>query len=374
MPMTISHAKSVTVPDWSGVVTVANSTGGTTTNQASNLARPSDWNSAHQNTLSLAASELASLFSFGTGLTSSTNTAGVSAGLANMSFFEPFPMPNTNSTLSTLAVGSWYFEPVQLPFGLASGRINLFRTNNSQFMLMGTTISNNSASASIIASFRDCLAFYSRGAGANSTRLESVWTGENAVSYTNTFSFGTTNASTQQLTARQTFGYVSQINTAGATTSGTFTVTGSTVQALSVMSTATMNSAIRSSSASSNYAYFTGSVCVPVAFNTSLPPGQYWLAHMFTTHSSATTAGVNMTPGYTVFNTSSVAYIHLLENTLTAFKQQVQSTAGTSTSCPVPFHGFLLTTTSNATSNAAAANLNVNVARLYWNYIQDQLN
>jgi hypothetical protein len=376
MPLTISHVKSNTIADWAGTVTVANSTGGSSTVAASNLVRPSDWNSAHATALSLTGAEVASLFNFGNGLSSTTDASGITAGISNASFFEPFAMPNTNSTLSTLAVGSWYFEPVILPFGLASGRINLFRTNNSQFDLMGTTITNATASLSAIASFRDCIAFYKRGTGANTTRLESVWTGENALSYSKSLQFSTqaTNASTQRLTANETYGFISQINTAGATTSGTYTVTGSTLQAASVMSTATMNSAWQSSSGSSNNAFFTGSACIPIPFNTSLPPGQYWLGHMFTTHSSATTAGVNMSLGYTLFNTSSVAFIHLLENTLTAFKQVGLSTVGNSSSCPVPFHGVLLTTTSNATSNVATANLAAGSARIYWNYIQDQVN
>ena len=45
--MTIVHAKSVTVADFTGTVTAFNSQGSTTTVAASDLARPSDWNSGH---------------------------------------------------------------------------------------------------------------------------------------------------------------------------------------------------------------------------------------------------------------------------------------------------------------------------------------
>lgn len=41
------HPKSNTVADWTGTVTVGNSTGGTQTIAATDLVRPSDWNSAH---------------------------------------------------------------------------------------------------------------------------------------------------------------------------------------------------------------------------------------------------------------------------------------------------------------------------------------
>jgi len=45
--MGILHAKSNPIPDYTGTVTVHNSTGGTTTVAAGNLVRPSDWNSEH---------------------------------------------------------------------------------------------------------------------------------------------------------------------------------------------------------------------------------------------------------------------------------------------------------------------------------------
>ena len=45
--MGISHAKVDGVADWTGTVTVYNSTGGQTTVAATDMVRPSDWNSAH---------------------------------------------------------------------------------------------------------------------------------------------------------------------------------------------------------------------------------------------------------------------------------------------------------------------------------------
>jgi hypothetical protein len=43
----VSHIKSNTNTDWTGTVTVGNSTGGTNTIAATDLVRPGDWNSAH---------------------------------------------------------------------------------------------------------------------------------------------------------------------------------------------------------------------------------------------------------------------------------------------------------------------------------------
>lgn len=45
--MALSHVKSNTIGDFTGTVTVMNSTGGTQTAAATDLVRPSDWNSAH---------------------------------------------------------------------------------------------------------------------------------------------------------------------------------------------------------------------------------------------------------------------------------------------------------------------------------------
>ena len=45
--MAVTHVKSNTIGDFTGTVTVFNSTGGTATQNATDLIRPSDWNSAH---------------------------------------------------------------------------------------------------------------------------------------------------------------------------------------------------------------------------------------------------------------------------------------------------------------------------------------
>ena len=45
--MAISHSKSVTIADFTGTVTVFNSLGATQTANATDLVRPSDWNSVH---------------------------------------------------------------------------------------------------------------------------------------------------------------------------------------------------------------------------------------------------------------------------------------------------------------------------------------
>lgn len=374
MPVTVSHAKSNTIADWSGAVTVGNSTGGSSTDQASNLVRPSDWNSVHNITFSLTGSEVAPLFSFTNGLTSTTAADGITVGNNTAAFFEPFPMINTNSTLSTLAVGSWYLDPLYLPDGMGSGRINIFRTQNASNFVQNVTITyNQTASCSKVGSFRNCLAIYSRGAGAQSTRLESIWTGQAAQSATQTFQISTTaaNSTNVGITGAMTWGFITQINDSGATTSSAYTFSGTTNQSSSSMAAGTMDRAFQSSSGSSNSGFFTGSMMDMIPFNTSLPPGQYWLGHMFTTDFSGTTAGRNFTSAGTFFGTSSVAELHLLGNQLSAFKMIGRSTVGNTTSNAIPFHGVVATVSSNAFATLASSDMRNPSARLYWNYIQD---
>src|SRR5215510_16079841 len=45
--MAVSHIKSNTNSDWTGTVTVGNSAGSSITMMATDLVRPVDWNSAH---------------------------------------------------------------------------------------------------------------------------------------------------------------------------------------------------------------------------------------------------------------------------------------------------------------------------------------
>src|SRR4051812_43312536 len=99
MPVTVTHAKSDVVADFTGTVTLNNSSGGTVTMLATDLVRPVDWNSAHQVSLSITGSEIASLFAFGTGLTSTTAAGGVTVGINPLTYYEPMILLNTGSTM-----------------------------------------------------------------------------------------------------------------------------------------------------------------------------------------------------------------------------------------------------------------------------------
>lgn len=69
----VSHVKSNTIGDWAaGAVTVFNSAGATTTANATNLVRPGDWNSAHNQYITISGNTA--------GVTSATNLTNIVMG------------------------------------------------------------------------------------------------------------------------------------------------------------------------------------------------------------------------------------------------------------------------------------------------------
>jgi hypothetical protein len=334
--MTVTHVKSNTIADWSGTVTVGNSLGGTTTAAASDLVRPSDWNSAH-------------VISFD----------------AN-AFYEPFPMNQSNSVNDAPGMGTWYFAPFILPLGMPKGHINVFCERNSSIFLNAVSANSTSLGGmSITGIFRNCLALYSQGSGSNVTRIESVWTGECAVSATWSQSYaGATSGMT--VSNYLTLGMISQIDTAGGTTS-----TG--ISQSSTFSTGTTSLAASKADALITVPqnWFTGSCMDIIPMTTTIGPGNYWMANMFTqTSGGGGTTGVNRTAGQTLFN-ASLSRAGMLHVNLSAYKRLGSTTSPNSTSQWVAFHGSLGTTTSNATANLASSDLQAYSRRIYWNYVQD---
>lgn len=371
MPITITHAKSNTIADFTGTVTVSNSSGGTATVQATDLVRPSDWNSVHAQTLTMTGSEIASLFNFGTGLTSTTNAAGITAGLVVGTYYEPFALVNTNSTVMAYPAGTWYFDPMFVWEGLGKGRFNMFLTYNSANFSHGVVGSaTNTGQATKSARFRNCLAIYSQGTGVNSTRIESYWSGECAISATQSITYSSTATNDVRVTNVITYGFVSLINSTGGTTSATVTTSGSVLSAAATMASTSPNSLITGGVVQD---WFTGSVMHMIPFNTTLAPGVYWMAHMHTIDSlgSGTTGGGNYLAG-TCFN-SSPGIMAQLEPVLTAYKRIGHSTVGYSSTLPVMFHGHFATTTSAPPAYAARTDMRATTGRMYYQYVQDDI-
>lgn len=367
MPVTITHAKSNIIADFTGTVTVGNSSGGTNTVEATNLVRPVDWNSAHQVTLNLTGSEIASLFNFGTGLTSTTNAAGVTVGMGLEDYEEPRPLLNTNSTMVAYPAGTWYVEPLHAPFGLAAGRLNVLMTYNSANFshgVVGSAASTGQATKTAL--FMNRFAIYSRGTGTNSTKLESYWTGKADLSATQSITYSSTATNDVRVTNAITYGFISQIDSTGGTTSGTKGTSGSALVAASTMASTVPNSLITGGSVQD---WFSGSAMWMVPFNTTLAPGNYWIAHMHSISSGGgTTGGGNYLAG-TCFN-SSPGRMCLLDPVLTAFKMLGSTSAANSSSVVVPFKGHFATTTSVAPAQIATSDIRASTGRLYWNFFQ----
>ncbi len=371
MPLTITHAKSNTIGDFTGTVTVYNSSAGTVTCLATDLVRPSDWNSGHVGTYAAAASEIASVFSAGSGLSRTTNTAGITFGLAPQYFFEPWPMPNSNSVMDAPSIGVWYFEPFVVPFGLNSGRINLFNQRDSSIFLNAVTGNSASSGAfTMTASFRNCVAIYSQLTGSSNSALTSVWTGEAAWSATRSCSYASGGGGTDMRCSNYlTIGFNSQFNSTGGVTTTTQTASGTVSVGATSMASTLPNSLI---TVAQNW--FSGSIMDIVPFSTYLPPGNYWMARMHTTHTGgAGTTGQNFTSAaHTMFNGSNSRLGHL-DVQLSVFKQAGQATSANSTSHGIPFHGSLLTTTSQATASVKTVDVQNFTRRHYWNFVQDTL-
>lgn len=339
MPLTITHAKSNTIADYTGTVTVGNSSGGTETVAATNLVRPVDWNSAHQVTMNVAGSEM------------------WKAG-----FFEPFPLHNTNSTLSAPGIGTWYLDPFLLPAKISNG---LF------FMPVGGGLSTNafqdgavwsatlSGSNTRYFTFHNELALYSLGTGASSTRLESVWTGRASWLMTWERRHSGTTTSNATISNYLTVSVPLNHNSTGGITWSSNSASGTVSYGAS-----TGASTIGSSLITGPMRFLTGSRFEIVPFASTLAAGNYWLGHMFTSSTSVT--GTNYTAG-TVITTQS--RMGLLENNLGAFKRIGNSTTNATTT-PQLFHGHLATTTAAASSAIGTVDVRSTTGRMYWNYAE----
>lgn len=127
--MTIVHAKSVTVADFTGTVTAFNSQGSTTTVAASDLARPSDWNSGHNQLFTLSgnttnastASGTNVVLQGGAGIVLGGSTATIDIGLKPVSGWNPYP--DRLKVAGALASnGGVLFDPKNVPVPIVFDR------------------------------------------------------------------------------------------------------------------------------------------------------------------------------------------------------------------------------------------------------------
>jgi hypothetical protein len=360
--MPVTHAKNVTAADWSGVITVGNSTGGSTTDQASNLARPGDWNSNH--VVNLSASELTPVFTFTNGLSSTTAAGGITIGMASDPWYTPLPFYNTGVTqvsVSSMSNGTWYLDgPYEWDQAMGKGQINVFVAMPANFLGGAVYSAASTGSVTRTATFYNHFAIYKQGSGASTTRLESFWTMQNSFIATNEMNLNTANTSSGTLTNRLTISFPAQWDTAGG-----ITYSSSSTSATSNLSASTMASTRYDSLISNVGAYLSGSMMQIFGMSTTAPPGIYWVGRMqFTTTASAGTSGGIGSMGTYFGQCSVLGQVELLGN---AYRRQGLSVTN-STSNFFPFHGFLATSTTDATSIINTADIRGTTGQMYWNY------
>lgn len=146
--MSIVHAKSVTVADFTGTVTAFNSQGSTTTIAASDLARPSDWNSGHNQFYTLSgnttnastASGTNVVLQGGAGIVLGGSTGTIDIGLKPVSGWNPYPnrLKVAGAIVSNAGV---LFDPENLPEPIYIDR--------AAWQLTFSNATNSSGSASL---------------------------------------------------------------------------------------------------------------------------------------------------------------------------------------------------------------------------------
>ena len=263
----LSHIKSSPVADMTGTITVFNSQGSTTTMAATDVVRPSDWNSVHNLTQTISGNTAGSSTMSGTNIVyGGTNgiqlSASTAANAATMwvgnipnSVYFPRQHPVTGSGFSSHAPATTYFMPFTLADPIAFKWVVVPKTISVAFPA-GT-------SSGVAQSFRhgytNYVSLFQRRDYANSSL---------SLTYVTHGSLVATASLTHTSTS---MGYTLFYNT--DTTGGT--------SSTNTTSNATANIA----------AYFNGNRIAVIPFPaTTLTEGEYWLAFA---HSSTTAATSN---------------------------------------------------------------------------------
>ena len=223
-------------------------------------------------------------------VTASVAAPGAAAG--SDYFYEPYPLMNGNSTTYAPGLGTWHMQALKLPINLASGRINMLFSMASTSNLLAASNGTSWASGStggISYSFRldRTVAIYSRGSGASSTRLESIWSNTLTNGVSQSVGVSLTNASQLTVARSVSLQYVQVVETNGLYTTAGLGATHNASYANSSTATSAHTSAI-----SSIMNIMSGAMLVPFGFNTTLSAGDYWLGVAYSTNS--TTAGTSV--------------------------------------------------------------------------------
>jgi hypothetical protein len=260
--MAVSHVKSDTIADFTGTITGFNSQGSTTTIAATDLVRPADWNSAHNQFFTLSGNTNNASTASGTNvvlqgvgavtLIGSTGTIGISVANPSITVSSLEPVPLIGVSTNSVAAGNATSGPVSVwPFvinqNVSAGIMNM--AFSCSFVTCGNSSGRQTMGINV--------GLYSRGAGANSTRLDSFVSTAMTIQVTGNNSSYTIN----QPTSTDYTGYAT-----GATNSGGSNITSG----------------------------YTGLKMIGIPINSLLTPGQYWLAMQATNSTSSINVGVSL--------------------------------------------------------------------------------
>src|SRR4029077_12762766 len=128
--MAFSHVKNETRADWTGTVTVGNSAGSSTTMAATDLIRPSDWNSAHKELYTLSGNTTLGSTASGTNVVyaasgilsigGTSDSVVFSKKIGGISHYENAPWGEFSTTTGSVSDNGGNATYVACPFILSS--------------------------------------------------------------------------------------------------------------------------------------------------------------------------------------------------------------------------------------------------------------
>lgn len=280
--MAVSHVKSDTVANWTGTVTVFNSQGSTGTIAATDLVRPGDWNSVHNQFYSLLGNTSLSSTASGTnvqysatgaGLTliGSSDTVVLSTPPHISSFQNLYPLGgSTTVSLNSTSLALSHCVSFNLgePGSFSFLRLPVSMTTGST--TAATTAASLSASCNVTTTWQAVV--YQVNTGANSRSL--TWVASGSVSWVQQNSISVAAAG----------------NTYSLTENLTYYAEGSSTSTSTSTSTAAQTNLSFQSFLQSN---LSGNRWLDINFANSLSAGAYWLIFGFSTASATNSTGIS---------------------------------------------------------------------------------
>jgi hypothetical protein len=227
------------------------------------LARPSDWNSVHAVSFSIAGSDLPKVFTWEN---------------------QPLDAAVTHTAIYT-GGSSVYVHPVEFAFALDSGQFMVPAVVGSWGYGLTTFSATSTGSFSRVWNMAFELGIYSLATVSSTRRAETVWTTRLSYASSQSLSVNGTVSNNMTVTNAATISGPKSFDYSGGMTYGTWTASGTRSTNVSTAPSSFANSLIV---AATNR--FGASVKFLVPFASTLPAGTFIMAHYFSsTHASTTT-------------------------------------------------------------------------------------